>query len=132
MAGLSGSDGPYLADACAVIAFVADAAMSKAMRTIMSDGDVCISPVTVWEITRKASLGLLPKQWNDGGLAGHLQRLGFRPLPLVWIDAEQANDLPPLHKDPMDRMLIAQALRHDMCIITSDRIFAAYGVRTIW
>lgn len=83
-------------------------------------------------MTRKASLGLLPNDWGPSGLAAHLDDLGFRPLPLLWIDAEYANDLPPLHKDPMDRLLIAQALRNDMTVITSDRIFADYGVRTIW
>ena len=40
--------------------------------------------------------------------------------------------LPPLHKDPVDRMLIATALRHDPAVVTEDAIFASYGVRTIW
>ena len=47
-------------------------------------------------------------------------------------DAELANRLPALHKDPVDRMLIAQALHHAMPIITSDRMFEGYGVSTIW
>lgn len=106
--------------------------MRPATRTIMETGDILVSPVTIWEVTRKASLGLLPNDWEDGGLSGHLGRLGFRQLPLLWTDGERANDLPPLHKDPMDRLLIAQALRNDMTVITSDRIFADYGVRTVW
>ncbi len=47
-------------------------------------------------------------------------------------DAERANTLPPIHKDPMDRMLIAQALNAGMTIVTIDRLFATYGVRTVW
>lgn len=122
----------YIADACAVIVFVAEAPMRRATRAAMEIGDVWVSPVTVWEMTRKAWLGLLPNDWVPPGLRPILADLGFRPLPLRWIDAEYSNDLPHLHKDPMDRMLIAQALRNDMTVITSDRIFAAYGVRTIW
>jgi PIN domain nuclease of toxin-antitoxin system len=52
--------------------------------------------------------------------------------PLTWADTERANALPPLHKDPMDRMLIAQALNADMPIITDDSLYPGYGVRTIW
>lgn len=40
--------------------------------------------------------------------------------------------LPPVHKDPMDRMLIAQALRLGAIIVTSDRLFEGYGVKTLW
>ena len=64
----------------------------------------------------------------DGPVAaGEVQR-AFLHLE----DGEAANGLPPLHKDPMDRMLIASALRTGMTVITSDRIFAQYGVRTVW
>jgi PIN domain nuclease of toxin-antitoxin system len=61
-----------------------------------------------------------------------LRAQGFTARPLAWDEAEQANLLPPLHKDPMDRMLIATAIRHDLTIITDDAVFAEYGVRTIW
>ena len=53
-------------------------------------------------------------------------------VPLTWEDAEAANDLPGHHRDPMDRMLIATALRSDLTVITTDRIFESYGVRTVW
>jgi PIN domain nuclease of toxin-antitoxin system len=122
----------YLADACALIVFFAAGPMSQAVQQVMGDGDVAVSAITVWEITRKAALGKLPSDWGEGGLSGLLQRQGFRPLPLAWSDAQLANTLPPIHKDPMDRMLIAQALRHDMRIITNDRVFDGYGVKTVW
>ncbi len=122
----------YLADSCAVIVFLADQPMSPRMRAIMQEADVAVSAITVWEITRKAALGKLPASWGADGLAVLLHRQGFRPLPLTWRDAERANRLPALHRDPMDRMLIAQALHHDMPVITSDRIFEDYGVSTIW
>ncbi len=67
-----------------------------------------------------------------GGLGRALHIQGFRCHPLTWADAERANALPPLHKDPMDRMLIAQALNAGLPVITQDPLFAAYGVTTIW
>lgn len=129
---MSGAGRPYLADACAVIVFFAERPMSRRMLAAMSGLDVFVSPVTVWEITRKARQGFLLPGWGGGGFVSLLERQGFQPLPLSWPDGEQANLLPPLHKDPMDRLLIAQALRNDMTVITSDHIFSAYGVRTIW
>jgi PIN domain nuclease of toxin-antitoxin system len=122
----------YLADACALIVFFVAGPMSPAAQQVMLNGDVAVSAVTVWEITRKAALGKLPSDWGEDGLVGLLQRQGFQPLPLSWSDAELANRLPPIHKDPMDRMLIAQALRHGLEIITNDRLFDGYGVKTIW
>lgn len=122
----------YLADACALIVFYTSGPISRAAQQAMHDGDVAVSAITVWEITRKAALGKLPSDWGDGGLVGLLQRQGFRPLPLSWSDAQLANTLPPIHQDPIDRMLIAQALRHGLAIITNDRLFDGYGVKTVW
>jgi PIN domain nuclease of toxin-antitoxin system len=51
---------------------------------------------------------------------------------LSWDTAERANDLPMIHKDPMDRTLIAAALERGLTIISDDTVFAAYGVPTLW
>jgi PIN domain nuclease of toxin-antitoxin system len=96
-------------------------------------GDVAVSPVTVWELTRKAAVGKLPSMPAiEGSFALWLGAQGFRPLPLTWADAERASLLPPIHKDPMDRMLIAQALAADLTVVTQDGPYTAYGVRTVW
>lgn len=129
---MSETGGAHLADACAIIVFFAERPMSTRLRTAMQRQDVFVSPVTVWEITRKAAQGYFLPGWRDGGFVRLLESQGFKWLPLSWAEAERANLLPPLHKDPMDRLLIAQALSNDMTVITSDRIFPAYGVRTIW
>ena len=122
----------YVADACALIAFFADAAPPRATAAMRADA-VAVSPITVWELTRKAALGKLPPlPRSEGSFAGYLEAEGFLPLPLTWLDTEAANTLPQHHKDPMDRMLIAQALRRGMTIITDDGVFAAYGVKTLW
>ena len=125
----------YLADACALIVYLSEPAparimSSRAVETLKS-GEVVVSPITVWEITRKIAIGKLTP-WGRDGVVAVLRAHGFTLQPLAWEDAEHANTLPPLHKDPMDRMLIAQALRADMTIITDDAVFARYGVKILW
>jgi PIN domain nuclease of toxin-antitoxin system len=123
-----------LADACALLAYfgAGDSGMSSLGLEAFA-GEVAVSPITVWELTRKAAIGKLPPLPTDrGSFARHLAGLGFRDAPLLWADAEAANALPPHHRDPMDRMLIATALRLDLAIITNDAVFSTYGVRTVW
>jgi PIN domain nuclease of toxin-antitoxin system len=126
-----------LADACAIIVFhgYGGQTMSEAGKTAMASGDVFVSAITVWEITRKVALGKLARPGPpgfQGGLAAWLRTAGYRPLPLTWDAAERANGLPMHHKDPMDRMLIATALDRRLTIVTDDAAFDAYGVATIW
>ncbi len=126
----------FVADACALIAFhaAAGATMSERGIAAMRSGEVLVSPITVWEITRKSAIGKLPPLPTEprGGFAGFLRVRGYRLVSLGWEQAEQANALPPHHADPMDRMLIATALERKLPVITSDRIFARYGVQVLW
>lgn len=126
----------YLADACALIVFMAMPDPERLMpraTAIMRTADVLVAGITVWEITRKASLGKLPRLWTGRASFSLLLRAqGFHTQPLGWEEAEAANALPDLHKDPMDRLLIATALRHDLTVLTEDAIFTAYGVTTVW
>ncbi len=73
-----------------------------------------------------------PLPTRNGSFSRHLTALGFQIAPLSWDDAETASSLPPHHKDPMDRMLIATATRMGVPIITNDALFAAYIVPTVW
>ena len=80
-----------------------------------------------------SAIGELPKlPAPTGSFAGYLAQLGFQFQGLSWEDAERANRLPPHHKDPVNRMLIATALGRDMTVITDDSWFAVYGVKTVW
>jgi PIN domain nuclease of toxin-antitoxin system len=124
----------FLADACALIAFFGDdgPSLSPAGEAAMQ-AKAFVSPITIWELARKIRGGKLPPLFIGGGsLAGALLDEGFVSHPLTGADAERANALPPLHKDPMDRMLIGQALNAGLTIITIDRLFEGYGVRTVW
>jgi PIN domain nuclease of toxin-antitoxin system len=127
----------FLADACALIVFhgYGGQTMSDAGKSAMSHGEVFVSPMTVWEISRKVALGKLarpePAGFN-GSLAEWLRQAGYRVMPLTWDDCERANALLMHHKDSMDRMLIATALERAMTVVTDDDVFEKYGVSTIW
>ena len=124
----------YLADACALVVFYgggrAGHEMVEGMR-IMTSEDVAVLPTTVWEISRKIALGRLEMPISSA-LSTLLHQSRFNLMPFTWEDAELAASLPDHHRDPMDRMVIAAALRANMTVISSDRIFAAYGVKTVW
>jgi PIN domain nuclease of toxin-antitoxin system len=127
----------FLADACALIFFHGrdGETMTAAGREAMEDGDVFVSPITVWEIARKVSVGKLARPTPPNyrlGLSSWLRESGYRSLPLTWDDCESAWVLPAHHKDPMDRILIASALQRDLTIVTKDRMFSNYGVGTVW
>jgi PIN domain nuclease of toxin-antitoxin system len=126
-----------VADACAIIVFhgFGGQTMSTAGVTAMATGDVFVSSITVWEISRKVALGKLARPAPpgfQGSLSAWVRSVGYRPLPLSWDVAELADDLPMHHKDPMDRMLIATALQRGLTIVTDDAVFDGYGVPTIW
>lgn len=126
-----------IADACALIVFhgYGGQTMSRAGKAAISTGDVFVSPITVWEISRKTALGKLERPAPPGfggSLSEWVRQAGYRILPLTWDVCERANALPMHHKDPIDRMLIAAALDRGMTVITDDDTFAQYGVATLW
>jgi PIN domain nuclease of toxin-antitoxin system len=127
----------FLADACALIVFhgYGGQTMSDPGRQAMMHGDVFVSPMTVWEISRKVALGKLarpaPPGFN-GSLSEWLREAGYRVMPLSWDDCERANALSMHHKDPMDRILVATALERALTVISDDAVFEKYGVTTIW
>jgi PIN domain nuclease of toxin-antitoxin system len=105
----------FAADACAIIAFYGQPqALGRDGLAAMRDGEVLVIPVTVWEIARKVAIGKLrPLPTRGQSLAVFLRAEGFTSLDFTWTDAEAAATLPAHHSDPMDRMLIATAIRCD-------------------
>jgi PIN domain nuclease of toxin-antitoxin system len=90
---------------------------------------VTVSAATVWEIAVKRSVGKLTieDRWNRA-----LTRLGFDALPVTAIHAEAVEHLPWHHRDPFDRLLVAQARTERLALVSSDRRLAAYGVDLVW
>ena len=103
-------------------------------RDIISDPaqPIWVSSVSLAEIAVKMSIGKLTIPSSaPASLAEVAERLGCDDLPFLAKHAERLRTLPLLHRDPFDRMIIAQALVEDVAVMTSDRRFAAYGVRLV-
>jgi PIN domain nuclease of toxin-antitoxin system len=86
---------------------------------------VAVSAASIWEAAIKAALGKLEVPES---LATAVGEEGFEPLPITLDHAERAGALPPHHRDPFDRMLIAQALAEGLTVVTHDPAFEPYGV----
>ena len=89
---------------------------------------VAVSAATAWEIAIKLALGKLRMK---GSIAGHIEDAGFEPLAIKFEHAERAGRLPDHHRDPFDRMLIAQAQTEGLAIVTRDSVFDSYQVETL-
>lgn len=93
---------------------------------------IVISTVVPWELAIKTNLGKFDSQTLLSGWDEILSAQGFSELPIESAHAIRAGLLPRHHRDPFDRMLIAQAQATGWPIISADRVFDSYGVRRIW
>ena len=93
--------------------------------------EVYVSAASIWEISIKRALGKLEAP-ND--LDQIVEGKGFLPLPISLLHGQNAGKLPEIsdHKDPFDRMLIAQAQVEGLTIVTHDKKFARYQVAILW
>ena len=105
-----------------------------AQQAIADDGnDVMVSAASAWEITTKHRLGKLPgADLIAADVAGAIANQGFGELAITVDDASRAGALPGPHRDPFDRLLIAQALTHNLVFISNESLFDRYGVRRLW
>jgi PIN domain nuclease of toxin-antitoxin system len=97
-------------------------------RAIRQADQVYVSAVSGWEIAIKASLGRLRTQRTVADAAGSS---GFEELPVLLRHAEVLAGLPWHHRDPFDRMLVAQALAERLTLVTRDAVFQRYPVRVL-
>lgn len=112
-----------------------DPALSKTARRQISEtgNDLLVSAASAWEIATKVRLGKLPTAADlAAGFTDYLQRERFQLLPISGEHGIRAGLLPGPHRDPFDRMLIAQAQAENMAIISNEALFDRYGVRRIW
>ncbi len=96
---------------------------------------LAFSVVSFWEIALKLSKGgfdvALPGKWHQE-LVNELREIGAVRIEIQPEHCRRLQDLPWHHKDPFDRMLIAQADVEDLVILTADRRFKPYGVKIVW
>jgi len=107
-----------------------DAKLPKAViRRIQRADDVLVSAVVAWEIATKSALG---KMTARGSVAEAIADYGFTELPIGIAHADAVRRLPEHHRDPFDRMLVAQALVEDLVLVSADAALARYKVPIVW
>jgi PIN domain nuclease of toxin-antitoxin system len=114
---------------------VDDSNLSRNARSILSsfETEVFVSAASAWEITTKVRLGKLPgAEAFAAEFRTRVERLGFQELAIEVEHGQRAGLLSGEHRDPFDRMLIAQAQAEKMPVVSKDVIFDHYRVRRIW
>jgi len=112
-----------------------DPKLSAKARTAIEKFDqrILVSSASAWEIATKVRIGKLPEVGDIADkLPAYLRRERFEVLPIALEHALAAGALPGPHKDPFDRMLIAQAKMENLRVASIDPVFKQYGVPTLW
>jgi PIN domain nuclease of toxin-antitoxin system len=112
-----------------------DRSLSRRAREAFTDptNEVYLSAISAWEIALKHALGKLPLPAQPTLLVPDLRaRHQIEPLPLEEPAALAVAQLPGLHRDPFDRMLICQAIMGGLTLVTPDPLIRQYAVPTLW
>jgi PIN domain nuclease of toxin-antitoxin system len=112
-----------------------DRRLSRRARAAVGDEDneVLVSAASAWELATKARLGRLPGAIDVAAdVLGCITRQGFLELPITVLHAQRAGGLRIEHRDPFDRMLIAQAQMEDLPIVTNESLFEGFGIARVW
>lgn len=99
--------------------------LSLATRKRLDVCEVFVSAASIWEVSIKAALGKLDA--DPAALLAEIEPAGFRLLPVTGEHAAAVARLPPIHNDPFDRMLVAQARTEPLLLLTNDGLLAGYG-----
>ncbi len=91
-----------------------------------------ISIASLWEIAVKISLGKLELKTSFSKISQLIFNNGFQILPIVFEDTLILSELPFHHRDPFDRIIIAQSITNKLSIISRDKIFSEYNISLIW
>lgn len=111
-----------------------DPRLSRRAHAAIADADeVFVSSVSAFEIATKHRVGKLP---NAGDLAldfsGCVEAEGFIELPVTWRDAGYAGRVTHPHKDPFDRLLIAQGVMNELVLVSNEKLFDSFMVSRLW
>jgi PIN domain nuclease of toxin-antitoxin system len=130
----------YLLDTCALIYLDSNPqAIRNEVLTMLDNAEnIFISAVTSWELSLKSSLGNEDRQIKLGGsvevfFANCFNKYGFKYLPIEFYHPYKVTELPWIHNDPFDRLLIAIAMDKDLTIVSSDKMIPKYdSVQVLW
>ena len=103
--------------------------LPREARRLLEDpaNEVLFSAASLWEIVIKAALRKADFKVDVALLRPALADMGFSELPVSGAHTERLARLPPIHKDPFDRMLVAQSLAEPLVLLTNDGVLADYG-----
>ena len=123
-----------LLDTHALIWWVEDSPqLSEAARAAIADNQVLVSAASAWEVATKFRLGKLPSAERMArAFAAEVAAEGFEPFPVTLDHAAFAGGLDIPHKDPFDRLLVAQARMESIPLVSNERLFDDFGVERIW
>jgi PIN domain nuclease of toxin-antitoxin system len=123
---------PFLLDTHALLWSVGDdRQLSPTVHELLKSGEVAtyVSAASIWEVAIKQAAGRLRAPAN---LLEEVARASFIELGISFAHAQAAGALPPHHRDPFDRMIVAQARSEGFTVITRDPRIAAYDVSVLW
>jgi PIN domain nuclease of toxin-antitoxin system len=109
--------------------------LSTPARRVIADAknDCCLSIASCWEMAIKSSIGKLRlAKPVERFVSEQLAANGFSLLPIALHHVAKTEKLPYHHRDPFDRLLIAQAVSEKLIFLSADSIFSRYGVKVIW
>ena len=111
-----------------------DALLPPEAREVLAgpDHELWVSSASIWELSIKHKSGKLPQVAPILSEPSFLTAQGFQELAISWAHATRAGSLPLHHKDPFDRLLVAQALTESLSIISADSALDPYGVARLW
>lgn len=114
-------------------ALTGSARLGKVAQDMICDpaNEIYVSTATLWEIAIKHALGRGDMPVSGVRAAELCSLSGYRELPVSWRHAAHVESLPPLHGDPFDRMLVAQANAEPMRLLSRDAMVARYGEMVI-
>ena len=124
-----------LLDTHAFLWFMAgDARLSGAARRAIeaSDSEWWLSTASIWEMAIKSSLRRLMLPAGASDYIGEKVQRGLQILAIDWPVAAAVERLPFHHRDPFDRLIIAQAQAERLDVVTKDKVFRKYGVKVVW
>lgn len=126
----------FLLDTQAFLWMVTDNSLvSKKIKKLFLDQEniFYLSLVSIWEMSIKMSLGKLKVQQPfEKFILNQLQENFIEQLPIHFRHVTKVRTLPFHHRDPFDRLLIAQSLIEDLPVVSSDSAFAKYGISVLW
>jgi PIN domain nuclease of toxin-antitoxin system len=97
-----------------------------------SSNNLWLSIASLWEISIKLGLGKLTLRNSFSDLEAVLQQLKIEVLPISFSDTERYLNLPLHHRDPFDRILVAQSMNHSLVLISRDLAFDDYNIQRLW